>query len=640
GIPVVDHPAALETMPDVIHGHHHLETMTALLQCPGVPAVFFSHDAVSWHDIAPSFPRILRYVAVDEANRERLASETGVREDRIRVVLNFVDLTRFRPRGPLPPRPRRALVFSNNANEGTFLQPVRKACARTGLALDVFGAGVGRSVARPEDLLGEYDLVFAKARCALEAMAVGAAVVLCDAPGMGPMVAMGDFELLRRFNFGGRVLREPIQEERLVAAIQRYDARDAAEVSRRVRATAGMESALDQLIAVYTEAVEEARRTEQWDPDAENRAAAAYLRRWGARLRDRAELARFRDELARIQGSATWRARSRLLRVPGVAGLYRAVSRLAGRPPRKEGRGEPELPLLPPTRDAAGAPAPFLVGAGRSGTTLLRLMLDAHPDLAIPPETDFWVEAASACARAADPRQAFLTVLLSHWRWTDCHVDSVAFQRAINEMEPFDLTRGIRCFYRLYAARFGKARWGDKTPFYLGHMVLIQKLVPEARFVHVLRDGRDVALSIKDLWFGPNSLDEAAVWWTSTVAEARRQKDHLSHYLEIRYEDLVLDTQKTLRKVCEFLDLPWDPAMLSFHRRSAERIGEVVREFRDAGDRLIASVEQRHAIHRRALGPPDPSRIGRWRTEMTEREKRRFHRAAGDLLEALGYEEG
>jgi hypothetical protein len=339
GIQVVDHPAALETMPDVIHGHHHLETMTALLNCPGVPAVFFSHDALAWHDIAPEFPRILRYVAVDELNRERLAGEPGVREDRIRVVLNFVDLTRFLPRSPLPRRPRRALVFSNNANEGTFLGPVREACARTGLALDVFGAGVGRSVARPEDLLGGYDIVFAKGRCALEAMAVGAAVVLCDLEGLGPMVTTGEFERLRRFNFGRRVLSEPVREEGLIRAIERYDPGDAAEVSQRVRASADLETALDQLIAVYAEAVEEARVTEGWDLQAEDRAAAAYLRRWGALLRERAELGRFRAELARIQGSATWRARTRLLRVPGVAQLYGALSRwlrLVPRPPREK----------------------------------------------------------------------------------------------------------------------------------------------------------------------------------------------------------------------------------------------------------------------------------------------------------------
>lgn len=338
GIPVVGDLADLDAAPDVIHGQHHLETMTALLHFPGVPAVFFSHNGVAWHDIPPQFPRILRYVAVDELNRERLEAEPGVSPARVRVVLNFVDMARFRPRDPLPHRPRRALVFSNNANEGTFLDPVRRACARTGLSLEVVGEGVGRPAARPETILGRYDIVFAKGRCALEAMAVGAAVVLCDVAGQGPMVTTGDFERLRRFNFGRKVLTEHVREEGLVRAIERYDPQDAAEVSRRIRASADVETALDQLTAIYAEAVAEARST-QWDLVAEDRAAAAYLRRWGALLGDRAELSRFREELRRIEGSATWRGRSRLLRVPGVAALYRALagtSRLFSRPPREK----------------------------------------------------------------------------------------------------------------------------------------------------------------------------------------------------------------------------------------------------------------------------------------------------------------
>src|SRR5207253_11139176 len=98
------------------------------------------------------------------------------------------DLARFARRRPLPPRPRRALIFSNRAHEYTFIPAVRSACRRRGLELDVGGAGVGRTVDNPETLLPNYDLVFAKARCALEAMAVGSAVILCDADGLGPLV--------------------------------------------------------------------------------------------------------------------------------------------------------------------------------------------------------------------------------------------------------------------------------------------------------------------------------------------------------------------------------------------------------------------------------------------------------------------
>ena len=333
GVPVVDDIADLAAKPDVLHGHHHLETMTALLNLPGVPAVYFSHDAAASHDAAPLFPRILRYVAVDEANRERLAAE-GVPPERLRVVLNFVDLTRFRPRGPLPPRPRRALVFSNNASDGTFLQPVRAACTRVGLPLDVAGSGVGRPLERPEDALGRYDLVFAKARCALEAMAVGAAVVLCDVAGRGPMVTAAELDRLRADNFGRRALTSPATADGLALEIGRYDAGDAGEVSRRIREAAGLEPALDRLIGVYEEAVAEARATREWDRAGEDRAAAVYLARWGSRLGYRDELARTRSQLDAVRSSATWQARERLLRVAGLRRLYRAFARAA--PPREE----------------------------------------------------------------------------------------------------------------------------------------------------------------------------------------------------------------------------------------------------------------------------------------------------------------
>src|SRR5437660_11738141 len=116
-VPVIDDLNALATPPNLIHGHHHLDTMTALLHFPGVPAISFCHGWLPWEEAPPRFPRILRYVAVDHTCRDRLVLEHAIPENRIRVLLNFVDLERFRPRGPLPERPERALVFSNYADE-------------------------------------------------------------------------------------------------------------------------------------------------------------------------------------------------------------------------------------------------------------------------------------------------------------------------------------------------------------------------------------------------------------------------------------------------------------------------------------------------------------------------------------------
>jgi len=95
-VPVIDNLDALAMPPDVIHGHHHVETMTALLRFPGVPAVSFCHGWIPWEEIPPRFPRILQYVAVDQTCRDRLILESGIPPDRVRVLLNFVDLERFK----------------------------------------------------------------------------------------------------------------------------------------------------------------------------------------------------------------------------------------------------------------------------------------------------------------------------------------------------------------------------------------------------------------------------------------------------------------------------------------------------------------------------------------------------------------
>ena len=144
----------------------------------------------------------------------------------------------------------------------------------------------------------------------------------------------------------------------------------------------------------------------------------------------------------------------------------------------------------------------------------------------------------------------------------DFHLNADELQRRVELTQPFELGEALRAFYSLYAARFGKPRWGDKTPAYAEHMLAIERLLPEARFIHVLRDGRDVALSLRDVWFGPASIEEAATQWCERIQAARRQATGVGAYLEIRYEDLVRDTESVLRRVCEFIELPWSESML------------------------------------------------------------------------------
>jgi hypothetical protein len=325
-VPVVDDLCGLGATPDIIHGNHNTELMTALLRFPGVPAVFFCHSWTDWISSPPSHPRVLAYVAVDDTCRDRLVCEHAIPEERLRVMLHAADLERFSPRTPLPERPRRALVFSNNANQWTHLGAVREACARAGIELDVIGSGVHAQTSSPESVLGNYDLVFAKARCALEALAVGAAVILCDARGSGALVTAAELERLRRLNFGIRTLSEKLDPDLLLREISRYDAGDAAEVSRRIRDSSDLGSVVDDALTLYEEVIAEHRGLPAPDAAEEGRAAAAYLRWLTLTLRRRHS-----ECEAMLANSLTLRLRNRVGRFPLLGRLVGPLANLSRR---------------------------------------------------------------------------------------------------------------------------------------------------------------------------------------------------------------------------------------------------------------------------------------------------------------------
>jgi len=285
GIPVVTDLRRIGFHPDVIHGHHRLLALGALRHYPGTPALFFCHDHSSSLDRALLDPQVMRYVGVSRLCVNRLLEE-GAPAGRTLLLPNFVDLRRFRPRPPLPGTPRRALVFSNYARTDTYLPAVTEACRRMGLALDVIGSGVGRESPQPERLLGEYDLVFAKAKAAMEAMAVGTAVVLCDFGGVGPMVTATDFDRLRPLNFGFEALTDSLTPAALERQIARYDPGDARRVSDRLRACAGLEKITGELLALYGQVIDEAEPSRPPSPAMERwRAFRAWrYRRWSAGL--------------------------------------------------------------------------------------------------------------------------------------------------------------------------------------------------------------------------------------------------------------------------------------------------------------------------------------------------------------------
>jgi sulfotransferase family protein len=146
-----------------------------------------------------------------------------------------------------------------------------------------------------------------------------------------------------------------------------------------------------------------------------------------------------------------------------------------------------------------------------------------------------------------------------------------------------------------------------------------------------------VALSVLGLLFGPDSVDEAARRWKRKVLRAREQASRLRHYREVRYEDLVAEPGTTLRSVCDYVELPWDLAMLDYHRHAAKRMAVIARGRERQGlDPIPAGYGPR--VHALTSEPPSGEHVGRWRSEMSPADRAAYEQRAGDLLAALGYE--
>jgi hypothetical protein len=296
---------------------------------------------------------------------------------------------------------------------------------------------------------------------------------------------------------------------------------------------------------------------------------------------------------------------------------------LAGR--RLRGRTEPP------------APAPFVCGVTRSGTTLLRLMLDSHPELAIPGETHWVPKLIKAFERSKQSPDDAADLVIDHKRWGDFHLDGEQLRERIRGLDAVTAADAIRAFYLTYAEREGKTRYGDKTPGYVKEMRRIQRVLPEARFIHIIRDGRDVSLSHLRMNWGPETYAESAKLWRNRIRKARKMAPSVDHYMEVRFEELVDDTEGVLRGVCDFIELDFDPVMLDYHERAEERLQEKAREL-PRKNRPNQPAEARMESHRLAKEPPRSDRIGMWRERMTPEEVAEYEAIAGDMLVNLGYD--
>jgi hypothetical protein len=283
--------------------------------------------------------------------------------------------------------------------------------------------------------------------------------------------------------------------------------------------------------------------------------------------------------------------------------------------------------------------APFVVGLTRSGTTLLRMMLDAHRELTIPPETHFVPDLIKA-ARDGDA-DAMLAALTDNRTWGDFGIEPDEMRSRLELVDTGDAAAAVRAFFTTYAAKQGKPRWGDKTPAYMLSVQRIGRTLPESRFIHLIRDGRDVALSQKSRALNeqPPPAEQAARW-VKRITKSREQAQALkgARYVEARYEDLVREPEITLRRICEFIELDWDAGMLTYHERAAERLTEMAGGLRAEGTHAEQEAGYRIDNHAPTTKPPDPSKLDKWRREMSPEDVRAYEGVAGDLLAELGYE--
>ena len=270
-----------------------------------------------------------------------------------------------------------------------------------------------------------------------------------------------------------------------------------------------------------------------------------------------------------------------------------------------------------------GGPPVLVLGVRRSGTTLLRVMLDRHSELAVPDESYFVPQLADRHFRHVEPDE-FVDDLRRIDTLAEWNVPLDKVRARLTERMP--IGAAIATVYAVYATERGKARWGDKTPMYMQNLRLLARLFPDALFVHLIRDGRDAALSflampkglMTETWMQPRDTAAFACQWRTEVKAARRlgRRVGAERYLEVRYEDLVRDVESVLRRISEFTRLPYEPAMADY----------------------AGNVDVSAKPHQQSLRHPLTAGLRDWRVQMSPEDVGAFEQVAADLLDELGYE--
>jgi len=256
-------------------------------------------------------------------------------------------------------------------------------------------------------------------------------------------------------------------------------------------------------------------------------------------------------------------------------------------------------------------------------------MLCGHPRIYIPPESNFIPRFFDGCPgkpmtrrRAIQTARSVFGYQMFFEDWHGKRPDPESFVDALPDLTPATFLDSL---YTQYAWQFGAERWGDKSPIYAGYMDLLAAIFPTAQFVHIIRDGRDVALSMLQAYrerrFFYVDLYYAAQVWKHRVFKARASGRRLGpdRYYELRYEQLTAEPEPVLREICGFLGEVYVPSVCESHR-------------------VAPGHHHSTGIHVATRRPPTTRSVGRWRTEMTASDEGLVQRVAGDLLDELGYD--
>jgi len=266
----------------------------------------------------------------------------------------------------------------------------------------------------------------------------------------------------------------------------------------------------------------------------------------------------------------------------------------------------------------------FLLGNPRSGTSLLSRMLNCHRRICVPYEAHiynvFW-PFRDRYEPLTDParRRHLVEDVLAMRVFRDWS-DPPSVSRVMDRVDRPDFHGVFSAVLGAWADGQGKPRWGEKTPQNGPFWRAILEGFPEAQFVHMVRDGRDCAMSWISARFGPKLVYPAAESWARYVDEMRELERTAGpgRFHQLKYEDLIGDPEGELRNLCAYLGEKFDPAMLAYHSQT---------------DNYMTDLRNRANLKQ----PVMASNAGKWRTKMSDVDQRIFEAVAGDQLARHGY---